>query len=685
MEDRLHSDIKQIPGIAEKKAKLFNSAGIYTFKDLINYFPVRYEDRRYIKKIAEIDSQQQVCIRGFVASVEQSKPKKSLTITKVTIKDETGTAVLSVFNNPFLKGQFITGRIVTVYAAAKREFGKVYLSGNDIDFDNDRKKTGIIYPVYSLKAGLFNDQIINALRWVIKNADISSLEYMDENIREKLRLCRLDDAVRNIHFPSDPKLIKVAKYRLVFDEFFILSCGLSYIKNNTHKEKAIAFSCSPKVYDFMDELEFELTQAQKKVTKEILEDMEDPYPMQRLVQGDVGSGKTIVAFTALYNCVLNGYQGAFMAPTEILAKQHYKSALQTFEGKGIRIMLLTGSTTKKKKEEIYRALQDHECDIIIGTHALIEDVVIFDRLGLVITDEQHRFGVRQRGRLMQKSHTMPDMLVMTATPIPRTLAFIIHRDLDVSVIDQMPSGRIPIKTFAYPKEQSDRIYEKTLAELKKGRQVYIVCPLIDENETMDIQSAKELFADLQNGYFKDYEVALLHGKMKSDEKQSTMQAFSRNDIQILVSTTVIEVGINVPNASVMIIQDAQRFGLSSLHQLRGRVGRGKYQSYCILLYESKNPMAKKRMDIMTSSSDGFYISQKDLELRGPGELLGTLQHGIDTFRLADIARHQSILMLASETAGNIMGVDPSLQMTEHRGILREIASRFKIDPSSIIK
>lgn len=685
MEDRLQGDIKQIPGIAEKKAKLFYSVGIHTLKDLLNYFPVRYEDRRYIRKIAEINAQQQACIRGFVASVEQSKPKKNLKITKVTIKDDTGTAILSVFNNPYLTGQFITGRIVTVYAAAKREFGKVYLSGNDIDFDNEHKKTGIIYPVYSLKAGLFNDQIIKALRWVLKNIDITSLEYMDDKIRKELRLCRLDDAIRNIHFPSDPKLIKVAKYRLVFDEFFILSCGLSYIKNNTHKEKAIAFSCPSKVYEFMDELEFELTEAQKRVTKEILEDMEDPYPMQRLVQGDVGSGKTIVAFTALYNCVLNGYQGAFMAPTEILAKQHYKSASETFEGKDIRIMLLTGSTTRKNKEEIYRALRDHECDIIIGTHALIEDVVMFDKLGLVITDEQHRFGVRQRGKLMQKSHTMPDMLVMTATPIPRTLAFILHRDLDVSVIDQMPSGRIPIKTFAYPKEQSGRIYEKVLAELIKGRQVYIVCPLIDENETMDIQSAKELFEELNNGYFKDYNVALLHGKMKSDEKQITMQAFSKNEIQVLVSTTVIEVGINVPNASVMIIQDAQRFGLSSLHQLRGRVGRGKYQSYCILLYESRNPLAKKRMDIMTSSSDGFYISQKDLELRGPGELLGTLQHGIETFSLADIARHQPILKLASETAGKILDIDPRLERSEHKDILTEIASSFKIDPSLIIK
>ncbi len=398
--------------------------------------------------------------------------------------------------------------------------------------------------------------------------------------------------------------------------------------------------------------------------------------MQRLVQGDVGSGKTVIAMIAAYYAYINGYQCALMAPTEILAKQHYNNFLDIFKNTNAEIRLLTGSTTAKNKRIVYEELLNGSCDIVIGTHALIEDKVKFNNLSLVITDEQHRFGVRQRSKLLLKNHLTVDMLVMTATPIPRTLAFILHGDLDISVIDQMPSGRKPIKTFASKKQEANKVYDFAKQEIALGRQIYIVCPLIEESEKLDIQAANELFETLSESVFKGYKLALLHGKMKAQEKQEIMDEFSNGRIDVLISTTVIEVGVNVPNSSVMIIQDAQRFGLSQLHQLRGRVGRGEYQSYCVLLYEGKNKYIEQRMKIMQNSNDGFEISQKDLELRGPGEYFGTRQHGLDNFKLADISKHISILNLAKDFVDEVMSEDPELKNEENKAIKIELDKRF---------
>lgn len=676
MDIKLDSYIDVIPGIGERKKLIYNRLNIFTIRDILNHYPLRYEDRRMFKRLSEIRQEEMVSIKGIIQSFEIKKPKKGMTLIKVTIRDGYDIGELTFFNNKYISNKLITGRTIKAYGKAKREFGKVRMTSPDFEFDSSRLKTGCIYPVYPLTRGLSNDEILKVLKLIINQINMESLEYLDRELREKLKLCGLGDAIKNIHFPKDPILIKIAKYRLVFDEFFILHLGLKVVKGITEIEKGISFKNQSKLLDFIKNLPFKLTDAQEKVVKEILSDMQRPVPMQRLVQGDVGSGKTIVAFISLYNSYLNGYQGAMMAPTEILAKQHYESAKEIFCELGLTIHLLTGSTTKKQKELIYKSIRDGECDILIGTHALIEDKVDFKNLGIVITDEQHRFGVRQRGKLLGKSDFTPDMIVMTATPIPRTLALIVHGDLDISIIDQMPSGRKPIKTYAVEKKKRNDVYSFAAKEIDKGRQIYVVCPLIEENEKMDLKSAQDLYESLKSNYLKDYKIGLLHGKMKAKEKQEIMDSFLEGSIDVLVSTTVIEVGINVPNASVMIIEDSQRFGLSQLHQLRGRVGRGEYQSYCVLVYVGKNEVTKERIKTMVSTNDGFEISQKDLILRGQGELFGTRQHGIPEFKLADISKHQSVLKLAQQIGDEIIENDPKLERKENYRMKTELRLRM---------
>ena len=674
----LNKDVQFVKGIGPKKAQKLNKLGIFTLKDLIYYFPRQFEDRNNFKKIFELQNDEKATIRVVVIGIEISNPRKGMNITKIDVKDDTGYAKLVFFNQNYIKDRFKPGDTILVFGRVKKEFKNIELSSCEIEFlTNSPKKTFKIIPTYPLTYGVSNREIIGIIKIVFSDPNLEIKEYLPNRIIERYKLCSLDYAIRNIHNPTSKEALKISLYRIIFEEFLILQLGLFAFKNGIEDIKGIKFRENKILDNILTSLPFKLTGAQDRALNEIIKDMNSSNSMNRLVQGDVGSGKTIVALLALSYCVLNGYQGALMAPTEILAQQHYLSFADTLKDFGIKIELLVGSLTKKQKEKVLDKVKNNEVDILIGTHALIEDSVEFNKLGLVITDEQHRFGVRQRNKLSSKGYN-PDILVMTATPIPRTLALILYGDLDISIIDELPPGRQSIETIAINKKKRDNVYNSLVRnEVKKGRQVYIVCPLVEESETIEAKSAIHLVEELKNQYFSDLKVGLLHGKMKSSEKDSIMKSFKNKELDILVSTTVIEVGINVPNATLMIIENAERFGLAQLHQLRGRVGRGSYKSYCILIYASKSDICKQRMSIMEESNDGFKISEKDLEIRGPGEFFGTRQHGIPELKVANIFKHMKILKLAQQEARYIIGNDFKLQSYENKYLKREIINRFK--------
>lgn len=672
------ADVRCLYKIGEKKAKYLSNLGIRTVYELLHHYPLRYEDRRKIFKISGAPIGEAVCICGQVLTFEKRLLPRKKSMVRIMIQEEGALAELIVFNNLFVLERLKAGRTLIAYGLTEESNGHLKMVSPEIDWDQFGKKTGRIYPVYPLTKGIVNDEII---RWQEEALTLfrsqGAEDYLSAEMRSDYRLCTLTQALEHIHFPKRKTDIGIAKYRLIFDEFFLLRLGLSVIKNRQRSEQGIAFTIHrEKIEQLKQSLPFGLTGAQERVSEEIFQDLALKLPMQRLVQGDVGSGKTVIALLAIYNVALNGFQSVLMAPTEILAKQHYESARAMFSSTLLHIDLLVGSMSKKEKEAVYERIRSGTCDVLIGTHAVLEEKVCFEKLGLLITDEQHRFGVRQRSVLMRRSDQTPDMLVMTATPIPRTMAFVIHGDLDISLIDEMPKGRIPIVTQAVPKSKAQKAYDFAISEIQKGRQVYMVCPLIAESEKLDIEAAENIYRQMRESVLKDDRVALLHGKMKAKEKQEVMERFSAGTIDMLVSTTVIEVGINVPNASMMVIQDAQRFGLSQLHQLRGRVGRGSYQSYCILLYDGKGANTKERMKIMCSSNDGFEISEKDLELRGAGELLGTRQHGQLRFKLADIARHHELIRLSGELVAKILENDRKLESVEYRALHSETKIRF---------
>ncbi len=674
----LKIDIQYVKGIGPKKAYKLNKLGIFTLKDLLYYFPRQYEDRNNLKKIADLKNEDKATVKGIISNISTRNPKKGMTLTKVDIKDETGVAKLVFFNQPYISNTFRSGDTVLVFGKVKKEFKNTELTSCEIEhLTNSPKNTCKIMPIYPLTFGVTNKEIISIIKSVLSNKELVIKDYLPKHIIEKYKLCSIDYAIRNIHSPTNKESFKIALYRIIFEEFLILQLGLFMFKNGVTEVEGIKFNENEKLKDIIDSLPFKLTKAQNRALNEIIDDMQSIKVMNRLVQGDVGSGKTVVALLALANTVLNGYQGALMAPTEILAEQHYISLNETLKDFGINIELLVGSLTKKQKELVLERVKNKEVDILIGTHALIEDNVEFNNLGIVITDEQHRFGVRQRGKLSDKGNN-PDVLVMTATPIPRTLALILYGDLDISIIDELPPGRQPIDTIAVTKDKRDKAYNSLVrSEVEKGRQVYIVCPLVEESESIEAKAAVELVDELKAEYFSDLKVGLLHGKMKSSEKDSIMKSFKNKELDILVSTTVIEVGVNVPNATLMIIENAERFGLAQLHQLRGRVGRGKHKSYCILIYASKSDVCKQRMSIMEETNDGFKISEKDLEIRGPGEFFGTRQHGLPELRIANIFKHMKILKIAQQEARYIVGEDPKLISFENRLLKKEIIDKFE--------
>lgn len=674
----LYKDVQYVKGIGPKKADKLNKLGIFTLKDLLYYFPRQFEDRNNLKKIAQLEDGEKVTIKAVISSINTFSPKEGMTLTKIDVKDETRSAKLVFFNKSYIKNTFRPGDSILVFGKVKKKFNNLELTSCELEYlTNSPKNTCRFMPVYQLTYGVTNKEIMSIIRTVLEDKELIIQEYMPQRIIEKYRLCSIDFAVRNIHSPSSKESLKIALYRIVFEELLILQLGLFVFKSGRNKEDGIKFETSKDLKKIISALPFKLTKAQNRALDEIIQDMNLEKIMNRLVQGDVGSGKTVVALLALANCVLNGYQGALMAPTEILAGQHYISLTESLKDFGINVGLLIGSLTKKQKDTVLEQIKNNEIDILIGTHALIEDKVEFNNIGLVITDEQHRFGVMQRSKLSLKGAN-PDILVMTATPIPRTLALILYGDLDISIIDELPPGRQPIETIAIEKSKRDRAYNNLVRrEVESGRQVYIVCPLVEESEAIEAKSAVELVEELRAEYFHDLRLGLLHGKMKSSEKDEVMRLFKDKEIDILVSTTVIEVGVNVPNATLMIIENAERFGLAQLHQLRGRVGRGSHKSYCVLIYDSKTDVCRQRMAIMEETNDGFKISEKDLEIRGPGEFFGTRQHGLPELKVANLFKHIKILKLAQQEARYILGEDNNLQLKENMALKKEIIDKFK--------
>ncbi len=671
----LEKNVQFIKGVGEARAKLLNRLGIFNLKDLITYYPRTYEDRSIPKKIDELVDGEEALIEGIpVTRVSVVRIRGNMTIIKMSVRDDTGMCQMTWFNQPYLKTMFKPGEKYKFYGKVKKKGNKVEMSSPVYDKDESSKNTGKIIPIYPTTMNLPQTTLRRIIENGLNEVDGNIEESLPSYIVDKYNVCDLNTAIRQIHFPKSFDDFSIARKRLVFEELLSMQIALLALKNQYSVDvKGIEFDKNVKMSDVINSLPFNLTRAQLRVLEEIDNDMENSKPMNRLLQGDVGSGKTVVAEIAAYKCVKCGYQAAIMAPTAILATQHLESFTQVLEKFGIRCELLISGITKKKKEDILERLKNGEIDILIGTHAILEDNVVFKNLGLVVTDEQHRFGVRQRSIITQKGDN-PDVLVMTATPIPRTLALILYGDLDISIIDELPPNRKIIETYAVTKGMEDRVNVFLKKQIDEGRQAYIVCPLVEENEEINAKSVMELAENYKNKVFPEYRLEYLHGKMKPKEKDAIMESFKNGDIDILISTTVIEVGVNVPNSSIMVVENAERFGLAQLHQLRGRVGRGEYQSYCILKYNGNSDVIKKRMKVMTSTNDGFVISEKDLELRGSGEFFGTRQHGIPEFKIANLFEDIETLKSVQAVAMRIIDEDPKLEKDKNK-LLKKIVER----------
>jgi ATP-dependent DNA helicase RecG len=673
----LSQNVQFVKGVGPARVELLHKLGIFSLEDIITYFPREYEDRSKLKRISELRDGNQTSFLGIVTSrVSELRIRKGMTIYKLIVRDETGGIILTWFNQNYIKNSFIVGKEYIFFGKVTGAYNHLEVQSPVFDIAGESKNTGKIIPIYPLTSGISQ----NIIRSIILNAvNVTNNQLEDilpESIRLENSLCDYNYAINNIHFPSASVDFETARYRLAFEELLLLQIALLNIKSKYKvSNQGISFSKEENISELLKTLPFELTNAQKRVWNEIRVDMASEKAMNRLIQGDVGSGKTIIAAMAMFKAVKNGYQAAMMAPTTILADQHYQGISKILEPFGIKCTLISGNISKKQKEILLSEIKNGNINIIIGTHALIQDNVEFNNLGLVITDEQHRFGVRQREVLSSKGQK-PDTLVMTATPIPRTLALILYGDLDISIIDELPPGRQKIDTYAVSKDMDDRINEFVKKEITSGRQAYIVCPLVEESEVMDLKSVMELFEHYKT-VFKDFRVEFLHGKMKNKDKDEIMKNFKSGEINVLISTTVIEVGVDVPNATIMIVEDADRFGLAQLHQLRGRVGRGKFKSYCILKYSSNSKLVKERMNIMQKSSDGFVISEKDLELRGPGEFFGTKQHGIPEFKIANLFKDLNILKKVQEVAFNLLKKDPNLQDEENSRLRAKIDNFLK--------
>ncbi|WP_195635348.1 ATP-dependent DNA helicase RecG [Blautia massiliensis (ex Durand et al. 2017)] len=663
--------LRELKGVGEKTEKLFQKIGITTAEELLRYYPRTYDIYEEPVEIASAEEDKTVSIRATIATGIYINQIRNLQVLTTTVADASGRLPVAWFNAPYLRGTLKKGSVFILRGKIIRKKGRPQMEHPEIFTPAAYEE--IIHsmqPVYGLTKGLSNKMITKLVHQILDTRPLHG-EYLPEEIRERYQLADANYAIRTIHFPKNMQELLTARKRLVFDEFLLFVLAIQLLKEKT-EEAPNTFSMKPvwTTEEIIEGLPYDLTGAQKNVWHEIERDLSGHKLMSRLVQGDVGSGKTVIAFLAMVLSAENGFQSALMVPTEVLANQHYEGFLRLMEEQNIASchpVLLTGSTTARQKREIYQKIADGEVNVIIGTHALIQERVEYKNLGLVITDEQHRFGVRQREALTTRGNP-PNVLVMSATPIPRTLAIILYGDLDISIIDELPAKRLPIKNCVVGTSYRPKAYSFIEKQVQMGRQAYVICPMVEESEGLEAENVTDYARKLQEILPGEIKVEILHGKMKPKEKNRIMEAFASGEIQVLVSTTVVEVGVNVPNATVMMVENAERFGLAQLHQLRGRVGRGEHQSYCIFIQGNNEENTSKRLKILNESNDGFYIAGEDLKLRGPGDLFGIRQSGLMEFKIGDIYNDAGILKNASEAAGEILALDFDLILPQHKAL-----------------
>ena len=663
--------LRELKGVGEKTEKLFQKIGITTAEELLRYYPRTYDIYEEPVEIASAEEDKTVSIRVTIATGIYISQVRNLQVLTTTVADASGRLPVAWFNAPYLKGTLKKGSVFILRGKITRKKGRPQMEHPEIFTPAAYEE--IIHsmqPVYGLTKGLSNKMITKLVHQILDTRPLHG-EYLPEEIRERYQLADANYAIRTVHFPKNMQELLTARKRLVFDEFLLFVLAIQLLKEKT-EEAPNTFPMKPvwTTEEIIEGLPYDLTGAQKNVWHEIERDLSGHKLMSRLVQGDVGSGKTVIAFLAMVLSAENGFQSALMVPTEVLANQHYEGFLRLMEEQNIASchpVLLTGSTTARQKREIYQKIADGEVNVIIGTHALIQEKVEYKNLGLVITDEQHRFGVRQREALTTRGNP-PHVLVMSATPIPRTLAIILYGDLDISIIDELPAKRLPIKNCVVGTSYRPKAYSFIEKQVQMGRQAYVICPMVEESEGLEAENVTDYARKLQEVLPGEIKVEILHGKMKPKEKNRIMEAFASGEIQVLVSTTVVEVGVNVPNATVMMVENAERFGLAQLHQLRGRVGRGEHQSYCIFIQGNNEENTSKRLKILNESNDGFYIAGEDLKLRGPGDLFGIRQSGLMEFKIGDIYNDAGILKNASEAAGEILALDFDLILPQHKAL-----------------
>ena len=676
---RLADRLDTLPGIGPARARGLEKLGLVTVEDLLRCYPRSYEDRRKFSTVAAAPVDIPVCLELLVAEPPRlSRIRKGLELVKARLVDDTGSLTATFFNQTYMKDALRPGETYIVYGKVEGPPGRRQMT-NPVCERSDRVRfTGCILPVYALTHGISNNLLAGLARRCVDECAGQLEEVLPGPLRREHALAAAEFACRSIHFPRDEEALELARRRLIFEELFYLTCGMALLRTRRDEAAGVPFAIPP-VEEFLALLPFPLTGAQRRVMDEIAADVSAGPPMNRLVQGDVGSGKTMVAAYGAWLAAKNGRQCALMAPTELLAQQHAKTLEGLLAGSGLVVDLLTGSMTAAQKRACRERLAAGETHLLVGTHALLSEGVDFPRLGLVITDEQHRFGVAQRAALSAKARRPPHVLVLSATPIPRTLSLVIYGDLDVSVIDELPPGRTPVQTFVVGEDKRQRMYGFVRKLVGEGRQAYIVCPAVEEGEDegAGLKAATTYAQGLRTEVFPDLRVGLVHGKMKPREKDAVMTAFAGGELDVLVSTTVIEVGVDVPNAALMVVENADRFGLSQLHQLRGRVGRGKHQSYCVLVTSTRNPDSRARLKVLTKTTDGFQIAEEDLKLRGPGDFFGQRQHGLPQLRIADLAGDMRVLKEAQLAAQELLERDPGLKRPEHAPLLKQIHRLFE--------